>query len=323
MSFSEAKTVLIDEPEAEAASDEENDAVEDDGDDFVARYMEDLLARNKEHAGTSLPEELSNPLVSEQSATVPQKQPWQPRSFLDTYISGEYNPDTYSATAVTEPYTPMPAELELTQPERQKINLNELRDNMDSFRQLSTRSVENALATHAQKQERGGLTVRKLVLICLILGSIVTAAAVVLNLIPFFVLYIAGGMTFMSMIELGFKFLSIRRRVKNMAEIITPEDTVGQTPTTPQTVVSDMPPKLIEAATPDTPEADPAEKFDAARSADATDDTLEAHADPDELIAMQSPEIDDHVSSEAWTESQQDSEHEDQQPELGPEDFHG
>lgn len=84
-----------------------------------------------------------------------------------------------------------------------------------------------------------------------------------------------------------------------------------------------MPPKLIEAATPDTPEADPAEKFDAARSADATDDTLEAHADPDELIAMQSPEIDDHVSSEAWTESQQDSEHEDQQPELGPEDFHG
>jgi hypothetical protein len=45
---------------------------------------------------------------------------------------------------------------------RQKMDLQKLKENMDSFRTLSTQSVENALASHAIKQERMGFSGRTL-----------------------------------------------------------------------------------------------------------------------------------------------------------------
>jgi|GEM_PF-2219975 len=52
-------------------------------------------------------------------------------------------------------------DLRPTQP-RQKMDLQKLKENMDSFRTLSTQSVENALASHAINQERVGLSGRTL-----------------------------------------------------------------------------------------------------------------------------------------------------------------
>lgn len=45
-------------------------------------------------------------------------------------------------------------------PSRQKIDLQKLRDNMDSFRKLSTLSVDKALASHAFRMERDGFMSR-------------------------------------------------------------------------------------------------------------------------------------------------------------------
>ena len=92
---------------------------------------------------------------------------------------------------------------------------------MNSFRELSTRSVENALASHAKRQERGGITARSTVFLALFIGTLLLVAAVVLDVIPFGILVIAAMIaTAVSGGELAYKMWLVKEKVRKTAEAL-------------------------------------------------------------------------------------------------------
>ncbi len=148
---------------------------EENSDDFVRDYMEQLLSRNRKSAGSVLPGELkpaekksdllAAPAKAYADKPVAKSAP-KMKSFIDQYMAGNMgdlvNGDALTVTGNDDLSTnEMLPEVDQshTQP-RQKMDLQKLRENMDSFRTLSTQSVENALASHAIKQERVGLSGR-------------------------------------------------------------------------------------------------------------------------------------------------------------------
>ena len=198
------------EPEApvEAAADEE------DGDDFVASYMEQLLARNRASAGGSLPEELKEPeKKSDPEPEKPAPKPGQ-TSFIESYMAGEYDSaPPASVSATTDPAQPAAP--------RARIDLNALRNDMNSCRELSTKSVESALASHAKKQEQGGLTTRMAILMGLAATSAVVLIAAFLNVISFGLLvWLPLIATVGSGVELFLKKASIQKKVEHTTAVM-------------------------------------------------------------------------------------------------------
>ena len=148
---------------------------EENSDDFVRDYMEQLLSRNRKSAGSVLPGELkpaekksdllAAPAKTHSDQPVAKSAP-KMKSFIDQYMAGNmgdvFNGDALTMTGNNDLSTSeMLSEVDQrpTQP-RQKMDLQKLKEDMDSFRTLSTQSVENALASHAIKQERVGLSGR-------------------------------------------------------------------------------------------------------------------------------------------------------------------
>jgi hypothetical protein len=161
--FGEDPSSLIQPPQPQHNAEQESTEPEreENSDDFVRDYMEQLLSRSRKAAGNSLPTELkpqqkaSGPQPAHAQANAPQKQ----KSFIDQYMSGGFGDlmenGSMSATppavaaddaAPAAPTAPLVA--------RAKVDRQKLRENMDSFRSLSTQSVENALVDHAIRQER-------------------------------------------------------------------------------------------------------------------------------------------------------------------------
>lgn len=156
----------VDEPTPESSGDKSG---EDSSDDFVRDYMEQLLSRSRKAAGNSLPSELSGGSKSKSTAGTaaganakkPEapatKSPPKVKSYIDQYMSGgalsldngessvpgEAGVDSTSQDAPEAPLIP-----------RVKVDVEKLRQNMDSFRSVSTQSVEKALVTHALRTER-------------------------------------------------------------------------------------------------------------------------------------------------------------------------
>ena len=227
MSFSESQSMLL---EAEA-SQETSDSEEDDNDDYVASYMEQLLARNRETAGGALPQELTKKSQAVTAVETKAPEPAKPTgqtSFIEAYMSGDYgSPDV----AADDSHTPAASQQATSEPKapRQKIDLDALRNNMDSFRQLSTKSVENALATHAKQQERGGLAARMMICSVLALVCIFVVGAALMEVIPFgpivWVSLLAGVV---SCVDLGLKSWSVRRKVNNAADNLSHDTTTDQ-----------------------------------------------------------------------------------------------
>jgi hypothetical protein len=143
---------------------------------FVRDYMEQLLSRNRKSAGGVLPGELkpaekkSDLLAAPAKANSDKpaaKSPPKVKSFIDQYMAGNmgdlFNGEALIATGAENSAHEIQPEIDErpTLP-RQKMDLQKLKENMDSFRTLSTQSVENALASHAIKQERMGFSGRTL-----------------------------------------------------------------------------------------------------------------------------------------------------------------
>ncbi len=143
---------------------------EENSDDFVRDYMEQLLSRGRKTAGTVLPGELKPAEQRSRHATAAaaetvhepvRKSGPKVKSFIEQYMAG-----TMGNLVSDEPLTPSESMNEENDviaqavPSRQKMDLQKLRDNMDSFRKLSTLSVDNALASHAIKMERDGFMSR-------------------------------------------------------------------------------------------------------------------------------------------------------------------
>lgn len=190
MSFSEAEQVLLRpksslQREPEASLEEEDES----HDDFVSQYMEQLLSRNRQSAGGSLPEELtrttkrSDRSVVEKSAV--REKPKPQASFIDQYMSGTYSQMDASVDRSADVLVSGVAGDTAVRPPRAKIDVRLLRQNMDSFREISSRSVENALATHARRRERGNLMKRATILGALSLLSVLIVVASMTGAIPF------------------------------------------------------------------------------------------------------------------------------------------
>ena len=149
-------------------------AREENSDEFVREYMEQLLSRGRKNAGSVLPGELKAAENKNEPAAAPAaKPPSEPvkksgpkvKSFIEQYMAGNMGSlESGEPLRTSEPIVHVPLVDTYVEPPvalpRQKMDLQKLKENMDSFRTLSTQSVENALASHAIKMEREGFTGR-------------------------------------------------------------------------------------------------------------------------------------------------------------------
>lgn len=222
MSFADAGNVLL-EPPAVEETEKETQSGGEEGDAYVARYMEQLLARNREKAGAANPEAPAAATAAAPAAvdaTVQQDDgPKEQKSFIDAYLSGEY--DGADARPVDDVVTSNVSEDPQPRTPRQKIDLDALRNDMDSFRQLSTKSVENALASHAKRQNRGGITARTTILTVLFLICLFFVSAAAMNVISFGIaVWISIIAVMVSGLELLYKLWTVNQSVRNSTTVL-------------------------------------------------------------------------------------------------------
>ena len=204
---------------------------EENSDDFVRDYMEQLLARSRKAAGNSLPSELKpagqTPVSSPQNVPQPKKaaetkSPPKTKSFIDEYMSGGFKDlDAEPAAPSAEvPSDHVVSSLEPTIP-RAKVDVQKQRENMNSFRTLSTQSTENALINHAMRTERLSINGRIMLTFVMVIMSVFLAIANMKGIIdhPSLIWVTVVG-AFASVAELIRKLLSVKSRCK---VALTPE----------------------------------------------------------------------------------------------------
>ncbi len=223
---------------------------EAESEDFVKDYMEQLLARSRKSAGTTLPQELKGDSKKKsgtagKAASAPAKQepPKLPKvtSFIEQYMANGYG-DLDSATAATTPAADQAATPEnpsMPSTPRQKMDLQKLRENMDSFRSLSTQSVEKAIVHSTLKRERHNINGR--IMLSVVLGTMTVFLAIanfkgVINHV--FAVWIALGATVVSIAELARKMSQIRSKCR---ETLSPDAETRSAMKRPQeTATSDI-----------------------------------------------------------------------------------
>ena len=279
LSFDSSDGVLL---ESQTAADTPADDEHASADEFVADYMEQLLARNRQKAGSALPEELVQASVSstqpappaaapqaapsasaDSSAAPPEPQVPGTRSFIDAYMAGDF--DSHTPEAPLE--VPQVGEVapstddQTADTERPKVDLDALRSDMNSFRALSTQSVENALAVHAKRIEQSGITTRSTIFLVLAVICGFMVLAVLMNVIPagLFV-WLSVGAAVVSGIDLFAKIYSVNKKVKQTAGSLERRANSAATQSAvPEQVIS---PEFLETPPPSADEesdgADPA-----------------------------------------------------------------
>lgn len=187
---SDSPTLAATEVKLAATADPEPTRTEN-SDDVVRDYMEQLLSRNRKSAGAALPGELKaadkkkDPAaasVAKAAAGPAPKSPPKVKSYIEQYMAGNMgNLDNSEPLTMSEPETEVQSVAAFDEPRpvqaRPKMDLLKLKENMESFRTLSTQSVENALASHAIKVERLGFSGRTAFAALLILSTILLGAA--------------------------------------------------------------------------------------------------------------------------------------------------
>ncbi len=174
-----------------AVSGEEISSREENSDGYVRDYMEQLLSRNRKSAGIALPSELKAaekkkyPAASTAATATGRPSPKSPpkvKSYIEMYMAGKMGDlENSEALTMSEPAVEVSGAAALNeeppvQP-RQKMDLLKLKEHMESFRALSTLSVENALASHAIKVERHGFSGRAVFAALLIMTTLLLGTA--------------------------------------------------------------------------------------------------------------------------------------------------
>ena len=174
-----------------AVSGEELPPREENSDGYVRDYMEQLLSRNRKSAGIALPSELKaaknkkDPAASLAAKTAGEPSPKSPpkvKSYIELYMAGNMGDLENSETlTISEPVVEVKGAAALNEERpvqpRQKMDLLKLKEHMESFRTLSTLSVENALASHAIKVERHGFSGRAVFAALLIMTTLLLGTA--------------------------------------------------------------------------------------------------------------------------------------------------
>lgn len=231
LKFGQDASALVESVPAPAA--EAEPEREENSDDFVRDYMEQLLARSRKSAGNALPNELKTtetkksepapaaaPVKKNEAATAKKEGP-KVKSFIEQYMAGGFGDLTGEGNFQNA--GPMASEPELedavesSEPKlpRQKIDLQKLREDMDSFRTLSTQSVENALVDHAIRKERHSINGRIMFVAVLVIMTVFLAIANLKGIIN------QPSITWVCMVaaigaaaELGRKYVSLKARCR-------------------------------------------------------------------------------------------------------------
>jgi chromosome segregation ATPase len=183
----DASTIVSSASSADAEAEPNEPAAESE--DFVKDYMEQLLARSRKSAGTTLPQELKSDSKrksgasggkSEAAAPKQEQAPKLPKvtSFIEQYMANGYGDLGSAATAVVPAADGSAADANSQVPStpRQKMDLQKLRENMDSFRSLSTQSVEKAIVHSTLKRERHNINGR--IMLSVVLGTMTVFLAI-------------------------------------------------------------------------------------------------------------------------------------------------
>ena len=299
MSFEQTQGVL---PEAQPA---ENEAyVEGEDSDYVTRYMEQLLSRSRSAAGDSLPDELSGTSEKTEPAAVMDGG----SSFIDQHMNsaeGQTLADSASGAGEME---------EEGEPTRRKIDLESLRQDMDSFRKVSVRSAQKALESHAMKKERSGLNSRQAVVAAAATVTLVALACQLMGVINAWI--VVGGLgivTAGTIIELVRCQRVIRMLVRQNTQATSTIPAPQEAPAIATEVVpTDADGSSAESREPGSPQlADVNEKPEtcSALADTRSDDVVEA-SDSDvqeiSLVVSQpaSPDMDSALSSSAETQEE-------------------
>lgn len=213
---------------ASADTDVVEDEPEAESEDFVKDYMEQLLARSRKSAGTTLPQELKSDSKRKSGASggksgaASPKQEQSPKlpkvtSFIEQYMANGYGDLNTAATAPVPASDASAAEANSQVPStpRQKMDLQKLRENMDSFRSLSTQSVEKAIVHSTLKRERHNINGR--IMLSVVLGTMTVFLAIanfrgVINHV--LTVWICLAATVVSIAELVRKMSQIRSKCR-------------------------------------------------------------------------------------------------------------
>lgn len=202
----------------------------DEAEDVVASYMEQLLSRSRAKADGEAPAEVkpdSGPpkkKVDIAKAKEAAKPAQEQTSFIEKYMSGQYSEGEVPEVAEEVEAAELPEDQESkdksAELRRSKIDKEALRNDLQSFRELSTQSAANALATHARRQQKGGITTRTTILTTLGLVCVFVLSAAIIGVIPF------GWLTTLSVVaviasgaELAFKLKKIQEEVNERTRL--------------------------------------------------------------------------------------------------------
>lgn len=252
----ESNMADIEHPTSSRGDDDSSSPREENSDDFVRDYMEQLLARSRKAAGNSLPSELKPPgqssVSSPQNVPMPKKAaepkgPPKPKSFIDDYMSGGFKDlDAEPAAGNAMDSEPVNSSLE-SAVARTKVDVQKLRENMNSFRTLSAQSTENALINHAMRTERLSINGRIMLSFVMIFMAVFLTIANMKGIIdhPSLIWVTVVG-AFASVAELIRKLISVKSRCK-VAMNPEHDDAARKTHAQPTAIV----PILSEAMAPE------------------------------------------------------------------------
>lgn len=156
---------------------------DDEAPDFVKSYMEELLNRSRKSAGVTLPSELQNNSGRKDAGNrqAPEQKPKVVKSFLEEYMAGGFQLSSGSSVPVSS--SPASHDSEVGQQPlpapHSRIDREKLRENMNSFRTVSTQSVEHALAKAADRKQKHNINGRIVFVVVLSLLSILQVIAFV------------------------------------------------------------------------------------------------------------------------------------------------
>jgi chromosome segregation ATPase len=225
----------------------------DSSDAAVHSYMEDLLERTRQKAGGHLPVELdvktspnegdtrvNSAANANETDARPEKttksSAHTPVSFIEQYMSGAFGNLGLDDEAAPSPRsTPELA----TRPETtfessydgdrlrgekrtpKRIDRDKLREDMDSFRSLTARSVERALADHAIRQQRRSSDTRMVITTLIAVISVSSLVAGLLGIVTPIVTWVAFAAAAAMGVDLVRSRLLNKRRLRKTMELLT------------------------------------------------------------------------------------------------------
>lgn len=225
-----------DEPQAATPSGTPSQLADEEHRNSVARYLDSLLQKKKgEETVTDRRKSNSPHSGPERRTNEPQKK--APKSFIESYLeqhggklpesdsgsasaSSSASPSSLakggSASAAEEPAAPV-----LPQIPRTPVDVSSIREHMTSFREVATRSVEQALASYQMKQVKGRLALRTMLIIALVFVTGLIYAGNAAGVMQFPSLnYLAGLAILLALGELSLQMVTYWKTRREMTSAI-------------------------------------------------------------------------------------------------------